>query len=552
MLRARKGDRTIRSFRSDAGQTMIFVLLALSIFLVGLVGFAVDMTNLWFHRQMAQGAADASCQAGAMDLLYSADEVTLTGAGAFALPTSGSSTVTCSPSTVDTPCAYARLNGYPSDTTNNLVSYTLYASGTSPSGNLPPAPPSTFAPVPFIQTNVTDHVKMSFSAVIPGALKSHDVNAFAICGLTLVTVPVPMIVLDPTRTGSLNFSGTGNAPKITITGGPAQSIQVNSSASSPSPAGVHNGNPTIDLSAAGPNGTGGIIGIFGTETQATAFAGFSNIQNPSPTTEQYVSPHPPINDPFALTPPPNKPATIGTSVPAPAGQAGCPAGGGACTLYTPGYYANGIPTVKNMTAIFAPGIYYLDGNNGMTLDANGIVLPCSNPCKIGAVPFGNGSGGTMFYFNGPSTLTVHSNPSGSFVGQQTSDGTYIGRPDGKGGSGTVPGLVFFQNRNFYYAQPNTGGGGIFTIVGSLYFHQCNSADGAGLGTNCSKPPAGAAWPDAASAYNDSYNLGGTSGGSTTVTGLIIVDRLILSGTPGVQMQLLPNFIFPVLKATMFR
>src|SRR5690242_13262497 len=53
----------------DRGQVGIFVVLALSIFLLGFVGFAVDMTNLWFHRQMAQTAADAACQAGIIDIL---------------------------------------------------------------------------------------------------------------------------------------------------------------------------------------------------------------------------------------------------------------------------------------------------------------------------------------------------------------------------------------------------------------------------------------------------------------------------------------------------
>ena len=73
--------RRIPRFRRDDGQVTIFVVLALAIFLIAFVGFAVDMTNLWFHRQMAQGAADAVCQAGIMDVLVMAEGGSVPGAG---------------------------------------------------------------------------------------------------------------------------------------------------------------------------------------------------------------------------------------------------------------------------------------------------------------------------------------------------------------------------------------------------------------------------------------------------------------------------------------
>ncbi len=578
MLYERRESRANQRLRTDVGQTTIFVLLALAIFLLGLVGFAVDMTNLWFHRQMSQGAADAACQAGAMDLLFRAEGVTVGAAGNFTLPNSGSTKTNCSTSTADTPCWYGRANGYSSDTATNLVSYTLYASGASPGPSLPAPPDSTIAPVPFIRVDVTDHVKMSFSSLIPGASKSRDVVAYAICGITLVTVPVPMIILDPTRDNSLFFNGTGNAPKLTITGGPPQSIQVNSSSSL---AVKSNGNPTVDLSAAGPNGTGGIFGVYGTEAQsANGGWTFRNLINPTPTTESYVSPHSPINDPFEEVPPPNIPSnppnpiidpaacpytltgsTPPWKIPGPSpscaarggvatpGAWGCPVTAG-CYEYTRGLYPLGITvTGINSPAMFDPGIYYLQGSVGLQLGPGGSaqVLPTTAP--------GDGTGGTMFYFADTGTLRVQSNPSGTFRGQNTSDGTYIGRPDGKGGPGIVPGLVFFQNRDVQVLPPpptNLGGSGTFSIIGSFYIHQCKSADGTGKGTNCDQPPAGDVWPDPAHGYNDLYDLSGTSGGSTTILGLIIVDRLTLSGTPGVRMQLLPNFIFPVLRATMFR
>jgi Putative Flp pilus-assembly TadE/G-like len=52
----------------DAGQVVIVVVLMLSLFLLAVLAFAVDYTNIWFQRQQAQTAADAACQAGAMDM----------------------------------------------------------------------------------------------------------------------------------------------------------------------------------------------------------------------------------------------------------------------------------------------------------------------------------------------------------------------------------------------------------------------------------------------------------------------------------------------------
>ena len=55
--------------RRDSGQVMLFVLLALGLFLIGATAFAIDLSNMWLHRQNAQTAADAACTAGAMDWL---------------------------------------------------------------------------------------------------------------------------------------------------------------------------------------------------------------------------------------------------------------------------------------------------------------------------------------------------------------------------------------------------------------------------------------------------------------------------------------------------
>jgi len=35
----------------ESGQTMLFVLLGLGIFLIGAMAFAIDVSNMWFNRQ---------------------------------------------------------------------------------------------------------------------------------------------------------------------------------------------------------------------------------------------------------------------------------------------------------------------------------------------------------------------------------------------------------------------------------------------------------------------------------------------------------------------
>src|SRR5207302_11066348 len=83
--------------RRDSGQMTIVVALAMGTFLLGFVGFGADMTNLWFHRQSAQNAADSACMAGAMDMLLAANAGTpnvATGAlGAFGVPALAASSI---------------------------------------------------------------------------------------------------------------------------------------------------------------------------------------------------------------------------------------------------------------------------------------------------------------------------------------------------------------------------------------------------------------------------------------------------------------------------
>src|SRR5487761_774773 len=107
---SRKGKRRAK----ESGQAAVFLVLAMGLFLIGSMGFVIDGSNLWFHRQAAQTAADAACTAGAMDLLVDATGG-LTNQGNFTAGTA----FDCSGSfkTSPAPCQYAALNGY--DSTNS-------------------------------------------------------------------------------------------------------------------------------------------------------------------------------------------------------------------------------------------------------------------------------------------------------------------------------------------------------------------------------------------------------------------------------------------------
>ena len=109
----------------EAGQTTVFFVLVLGIFLLGALCLAFDFSNMWFHRQAAQTAADAACAAGAMDILVDA-QGSATGHQGFTLGTNYS----CTTASTDSVCQYAAKNGYNSDsaTPGNLVSVSFPAS----------------------------------------------------------------------------------------------------------------------------------------------------------------------------------------------------------------------------------------------------------------------------------------------------------------------------------------------------------------------------------------------------------------------------------------
>ena len=93
---------------SEAGQALLLVILGMGIFLLGAAGLALDGSNLYANRQMAQAAADAGAEAGALSIFD--------GSNSIAGNTHGFATnagFQCASSDARTPCYYAQtLNGF--------------------------------------------------------------------------------------------------------------------------------------------------------------------------------------------------------------------------------------------------------------------------------------------------------------------------------------------------------------------------------------------------------------------------------------------------------
>lgn len=586
-----------RTWRSgQKGQTIIFVVLGLSLVFLAVLGFAVDFGNLWFHRQGAQTAADAACTAAAMNMLDNAQGGS---SGGFAW-----NGFDCAALPASAPCKYLNLNGYSvtglkANATSSGASFTFANSVTGvPTCTIPPDPKYTMcippgsalgpSAQPVVQVSLTDRIKAPFFSLI-AARSTIDVPAKSSCGVVLATSALPITVLYP-RTDIPSLTGNGNI-NIAFYGGPNRSVQVNGR-------GINavdiDGSGTIDVSQGGPNNTGSDFGVTGNTPQPRVLL---------PAIGHYTSPASPTSDPFALVNAPEIPTAVRPNngfEDVSEGQYGCPATN--CRHFQPGYYPTGI-RVNGEVAIFDPGIYYVQ--NGFTADS----------CMRQSTAQGDGSGGTAFYladtssiritstgancnpsdpFNvlsGPSKVLTNPNylangirctPSQTIPTNITSSitGTVLLAPctgpdpstnlcypncnlnagNGLGdqlntydsGSGTwgtsdpigiQRGILFFQNRSLEPSQQPSWqtGNDQFLLSGTLYFHQCTTTGTFDVGTGC----------DTADAFNDQFTFGGGSGFNTFFLGNIVADQLNLTGSQ-MTIDLNPSTGYWVLKASLLQ
>jgi hypothetical protein len=517
---------------SESGQAAVSLLLMMGIFLLGTLALAVDFTNIWFHRQAEQGAADAACQAGAMDLLVSADGTSLPSMGYTAGV--ANDCVTASSATM---CTYANANGYDgtglvAGSASNRVSWTFPSSFTGVT-----APPAAQAPHPFLAVTIAENVRTFFVGLF-NLSTVQQIDVTATCGLIQVKSAAPMLVLHPTMSGAFTYNGGAN---LTIYGGPSRGLQVNSSSAT----GVNwAASGTANLSAGGANYTGADMAVVGGPAMNPSNGG-SNYAYNGGSTGTWKSGVQAIADPYAGV---AAPASVRSQTPVNTtsgkwvayGTDDCPDHSNshypvshACMEFTPGYYPSGINLPDNYsTAIFTPGVYYINGS----LNASG-----SNTLRM-AKPSGyQRTDGVMFYFysgslnisgcSGCSSSNVDvvqttdltcdgsmpiagapSTLSGNvLIAQCTSNGTYWdngGDTSDSRGSPGVRGLLLFHDHSNTTAPQFTGSGAL-TSAGVLYFHSTS--------------------------YQDVLSL--NNGSTFWVVGQIVTDQLNLTGSGSIVLVL---------------
>jgi hypothetical protein len=302
---------------SQHGQTLIPIVIFVGLFLMAMLGVAADYTQVWAHRQMAQGAADAACEAGAADLFLNAVDPSSSGEnGLQSFSWIGADFDCSSVNASSPPCRYASLNGYSGASVH--VSFPSSLPGVAPL-------PSTLATAhPYVEVTITDPVSMSFTKMV-GAAPTVSIKAKAGCGVAPVNVPVPLVILHTSASGALSVTGSS---KIRIFGGPQRSIQIDSKDPAALTAGI------VDLSQGGPAipPTGSDLAVFGGPSTQPASVNVG-------TTGHYLSPAAPFGDPFAAKSAPGVPSTLGSAKPVPFAINGCPDPAG-CVELTAGNYAS--------------------------------------------------------------------------------------------------------------------------------------------------------------------------------------------------------------------
>jgi len=558
---------------AEAGQALLQLILILSFFVLPVLGFSVDLTNMWFHRQALQTAADSACQAGAMDLLASSSGVSAPNSS-FTNFVSGTAN-NCESLSGASLCKYAGFNGYNgagfnASAVSNSVSWTFPA--TVP-GVVKPA--SSQAAHPFLQVVIEENVKTWFLGLL--GKKYQPVSAACTCGLAPVASPAPVIVLDSTDAGALQFGG---GAVIKIVGGPQRSIQVNSN----SPMAVlcvPSGE--LDLSTAGPNGTGGDLAVVGgPSTNPTCFGSpYQNLALNPGSSGSWQSSTMPVTDPFASVPEPSVPAVSPTSnlfTPeiVAYGKDGCPDHAptnyyalaplhSGCIMLEPGYYPMGMMEAANDVVIFKPGLYYMGGP--LIIGGSDDVRPAT-PCVPACSPYSSTASqqtdGAVFYFasgqlivtggsgafpssrvdsiaataltcdgsSPPAALGTPATLNGNvLLAQCAANGTYwdaAGDTSDSRGSPGTRGLLLFQGHSNPAIMPTFSGAGPMSFSGVIYYH-------ATLGCQ-----------------QDIFYVTGGAGTTSFVAGDIVADEIFMNGSGRINMSLDASATISTLKAGVFQ
>ncbi len=577
-----------RPWFRQGGQTFLVIVVFIAVFLLAVLGLATDYSQVWAHRQMAQGAADAACQAAAADLFLNAIDPSASGQNGLQSFSWIGSPFNCSANASSPPCAYAALNGYSASNVSVTFPSSLAGVSTIPAGF------GTIAH-PYVEVTITDHVPMSFTKLV-SSTGTVNITASAGCGLNPVAVPIPLVVLHHTAIGALSTNG---GPIVQIIGGPKRAVQVNSVSST---AVSLSTNSTINLSQAGPSGSGADFAVFGGPTTKPGNVNLG-------TSGSWISPATPFDDPWATVSAPSRPGgtdwlpnhsyaagtlvlpsahnagnfvyqvlTAGTSggtAPNPWNQTVCarqPTGtcsGGNQADNTVTWQNIGKVTTTPNTAIFDPGLYYV-GTNGLKLASSSTVRM--------STAAGDGKDGATFYFTlgGTDTLAVDSNSGSSSPCTSASAATGSGSPSNCIVSYNINGTVSSAATGYVVSRqlrcpapgspPNPAQITDPILNGNIMLGPCSGTFGDPTGQNRGflffqnrSQAASPSWGGGggfilsgfmyfhSASYGTTLSLSGGSSSNSFALGNIVVDELSLGGNSGIKMILNPQVTFQVLR-----
>jgi hypothetical protein len=393
--------------KNEAGQALVFGVLALSLLLMGFAGLGIDMGYMRYEKRLQQSAADSAAIAGASNLTYTgvalAAQNAATANGFPVFPVASTSTG-CPPA--------APAAGVGS------VSVTV---------NSPPCSGPHNGNANYVEVYVAKRQPVIFMSIL--GVKPQVVTARAVATAHTGTVPNGCLYTlgPPTSSGVEGVNLTGHA----YLNGPSCGM-------------VDNGNydPTGNITV-----IAGTFGVAGSDTgkggSVTCYAQSSS-NCPS-----YGEPA--ASDPMSSLKAPSQPGP----------SASCPAKG-ACNLSTsgtqtlqPGTYSS-IDFGKNSVTTLSPGIYYIDGTGGLTFEGKAQVMgsgvmfyltcpPGTSPCSNGATLNAVGGG------NVPDIQLTAPTPTNCPACPPATDGT-----------------LFYQDANDTN-PPSFGGDNNTTLYGVLYF-----------------------------------------------------------------------------------
>lgn len=184
--------RPVRRKSGESGQAVVLVALAIGVFLLAAVGWAIDGSQLYAQRQMAQTAADAAAQAGIMSIRNGSSAI-------------GTSSYYCTSGNSTSPCAYASNNGF----TSTYGSGSCTPSIGSDCIKVDPNPGVVIPPiVSQLQVTVTRAVNMTLTKMLPGV---SSFNVTASSRAAVVAYCVTALTGLNTSNANINLQNCGTA-----------------------------------------------------------------------------------------------------------------------------------------------------------------------------------------------------------------------------------------------------------------------------------------------------------------------------------------------------